>query len=254
VGIKRLLRAKKKVSFCYPSLSKHRHHRAKANEHGGDDTNETTGCSYYSTVIQASYRCQIQEIKGACLLAMPCCARACISARCVSIIFVERAPGQNTTSKPAPDGMMKVDVWSSKANVKRVSQRPFISVHVGHTKAVSVWTDGLYTFRIIAWFAFTGRVVLPCAAVFGSIVLCAGRVAGVELRSLDVIVGIRIHAGARRVGRRLLEIPRTPFGDLFLIHFLVKWQRVRAIGPEKFRVLGIWVVVLLREQSVCSLT
>jgi hypothetical protein len=67
---------------------------------------------------------QVQEINGACLLATPCCESACISARCVSIIFVERAPGQNTTSKPAPDGMMKVEVWSSKANVKRVSQRP----------------------------------------------------------------------------------------------------------------------------------
>lgn len=40
----------------------------------------------------------------------PCCASWSILSICVARMFVERAPGQNTTSKPAPDGMMKVDV------------------------------------------------------------------------------------------------------------------------------------------------
>jgi hypothetical protein len=32
-------------------------------------------------------------------------------------MFVERAPGQKTTSKPAPEGMINVDVWSSNADI-----------------------------------------------------------------------------------------------------------------------------------------
>lgn len=59
--------------------------------------------------------CLASMVMSACLLALPFCDSACICARLVSMMLVDRAPGQNTTSKPAPDGMMKVDVWSSKA-------------------------------------------------------------------------------------------------------------------------------------------
>lgn len=51
----------------------------------------------------------------ACLSTLPFCANANILSRLVARMVVERAPGQNTTSKPAPEGMMKVENWSSNA-------------------------------------------------------------------------------------------------------------------------------------------
>ena len=50
-----------------------------------------------------------------CLSTFPFCANASILSRLVARMVVERAPGQNTTSKPAPEGMMKVENWSSNA-------------------------------------------------------------------------------------------------------------------------------------------
>jgi len=52
-----------------------------------------------------------------CLSTLPFCANASILSRLVARMVVERAPGQNTTSKPAPEGMMKVENWSSNAVV-----------------------------------------------------------------------------------------------------------------------------------------
>jgi hypothetical protein len=50
-----------------------------------------------------------------CWSATPRCDSASISSLFVVSIFVERAPGQKMTSNPAPEGMMNVEVWSSKA-------------------------------------------------------------------------------------------------------------------------------------------
>jgi hypothetical protein len=51
----------------------------------------------------------------ACLSTLPFCANCNILSRLVARIVVDRAPGQKTTSNPAPEGMMKVENWSSNA-------------------------------------------------------------------------------------------------------------------------------------------
>jgi hypothetical protein len=50
-------------------------------------------------------------------LTTPLCDSWSISSLLVESIVVERAPGQKTTSNPAPEGMIKVEVWSSNAVV-----------------------------------------------------------------------------------------------------------------------------------------
>lgn len=73
-----------------------------------------------------------------------------------------------------------------------------------HTKAVGIGTDLLDVLGIQAWTAFTWRVVVSRAAIFGLVILRAGREAWIELGSLDVVVGIRIDAIAGLIGWRLL--------------------------------------------------
>jgi hypothetical protein len=107
----------------------------------------------------------------------------------------ERAPGQNTTSKPAPEGMMKVDVWSSKAG-DGVSGS-LAGDAILHTKTVGVRAHVFHVLRVFAWLAFACRVVLSCAAVFGLVIFRTRRVTRVELRTIDVVVGVRVDAIAR---------------------------------------------------------
>lgn len=157
----------------------------------------------------------------ACFSTFPCCANCSISSLFVVRIVVERAPGQKTTSKPAPEGIIKVEVWSSNAAAKGQLYSPQ-TVDSQHTITVRVWADFLDLLGVEAWLTRAGRVVLSGTAILGSVVLCARRKAGVELGPLDVVVWIGIDAVSRLLRGVLLQIPGTPSRNLISIHVLVK--------------------------------
>ena len=156
------------------------------------------------------------------------------------------------TSKPAPEGMIKVDVWSSNAILGQYEANCETKDEL--TIAVGIRANRLDIFRVLCGLTLAGRVVLSCTAILRFVVLGASGKARVEVRAFDVIVRIRIYTITRLIRGSLLKIPGTPFGHLIVVHLLFPGQRERSICVEKVGIFGIWVVSFLCKQARCTLT
>lgn len=181
----------------------------------------------------------------------PLWASCCIFSDSVAKMFVERAPGQKTTSKPAPEGIINVDVWSSKATEWH---RKLLLHHDGElaqekltlTITVRVRADSLDRLGVVARLTLAWRIVLSGTTILRFIILRASRVARVECRPLNVIVRVGIYAIPGLIGRLLLQIPGTPSRDLFVIYSLLKRQGIRAVRSQKVGLPArVWIIALL---------
>lgn len=146
----------------------------------------------------------------ACAETAPVAASSSSSDPIVARMLEERPAGQKITWKPPPDGIMNVEVWSSKAGKSQSSVIYFNVKQEIFTITIRIWTDFLCLSGVVIGFAGGRTVVLAYAAITVLAVLSTCRIAGIEQRSLNGVVRIGVNAISRLCRRIKLQVPWTP--------------------------------------------